>query len=212
MTERTELTSQDIRDGIAKAQSELDQLTPVIADVQVEQRKLAALATVGMLTAAKAARQVEVNEELYAMQVRQSELKTGIEGARELLEQALEAERIAAAQAGWDNAEQLLAKSQEVAVAAQKALEEAGALYAELDHLLKEAADSAKPHMQTVGSRSQLDANPLHLGDLFGLVLKDAGGPNFDRDVPYVARPGRAPTIESVIAGHVRRFMSLRDR
>ncbi|MCG5240865.1 hypothetical protein ACIU1J_05470 [Azospirillum doebereinerae] len=210
-TETTELTSQAIRAGIAKAQSELDTLAPVIADLQAEQRKLAALATIGMLTDAKAARQREVADEIAMMQNRRTELAAGIEGAGEFLLRALETERVAQAKADWAEAEALLMQAQSVAAAAQKALEVAGANFAKLEGLLEEAASLAKPHVIPT-SRSQLDAGQLHLSGLFGLVLKEANGPDFDCDVPYVPRPGRAPTIESVVARHVRRLLEWRDR
>lgn len=210
MTDQTEPTSHDIREAIAKAQRELDTLAPVIADLQAEQRKLAALATIGMLPDAKAARQREAADEIAAIQVRRSELTAGIEGAQEFLCRALEAEEVAKAKADWSEAEALLAQAQDVAAAAQKALEEAGARYGELDGLLKKAASLAKPHMQPVGSRSLLDSDWLQLGNLFGLVLKAAGGPGFGASVSYVERPGIPPTIASVIARHAQRFLERR--
>ncbi|WP_298372673.1 hypothetical protein [Azospirillum sp.] len=212
MTDQTAQNSQDIRSAIAKAQNDLNTLAPVIADLQAEQRKLAALATLGMLTAAKADRQREVGEEIAAMKARQDELATGIDAAGEFLDKALETERVAKAKADWDEAEALLIQARGVAVAVQKALEESGARFAELEGLLEEAASLAKPHMEPVSSRSQLDAGGLFLCDLIGLVLKDAGGPDFDREVPYVPRPGRAPSVESVVNRHIRNFLAWRDR
>jgi hypothetical protein len=210
--ETTELTSQAIREGIAKAQHELDTLSPVIADLQAEQRKLAALATVGLLTGPKVDRQREVVDELATLQARKTDLAAGIEGAQEFLHRALETERIAKARADWNEAEALLAEAQLVAVGAQKALEEAGALFAKLESLLEEAASLAKPHMQPVSSRSTLDPERLKLTDVVGLILKTAGGPTFPFDMPYGYRPGDVPSIKSKVAGHARQFADWRER
>lgn len=210
--ETTELTSQAIREGIAKAQHELDTLAPVIADLQAEQRKLAALATVGLLAGAKVDRQREVVDELATLQARKTDLAAGIEGAQEFLHRALETERIAKARADWSEAEALLVEAQMVAVAAQKALEEAGARFIELESMLNEAASLAKPHMQPTTSRSSLDPEGLRLGQLFGMVLKAAKGPDFQCNVWYVNNPWAPPSIASVIDRHARTFEDWRDR
>lgn len=207
-----ELTSQAIRDGIAKAQHELDTLTPVITDLQAEQRKLAALATVGLLTGAKVDRQREVVEELATLQARKTDLAAGIEGAQEFLHRALETERIAKAKADWAEAEALLAEALVVADEAEVATEQAGARFAKLEGLLEEAAALARPHLQPVSSRSLLDAEYLKLTDAVGLILKTAGGPAFDFDMPYGYRPGDVPSLKSKIADYARRFAEQRDR
>lgn len=210
--ETTELTSQAIREGIAKAQHELDTLSPVIADLQAEQRKLAALATVGLLTGPKVDRQREVVDELATLQARKTDLAAGIEGAQEFLHRALETERIAKARADWSEAETLLVEAQQVAVATQEALVLAGARFAKLEGLLEEAATRAKPHLQPVSSRSLLDPDYLKLTDAVGLILKTAGGPAFNFQMPYGYRSGDVPSIKSKVADYARRFVEQRDR
>lgn len=212
MTDQTAPNSQDIRSAIAKAQNDLNTLAPAIADLQAEQRKLAALATLGMLTAAKADRQREVGEEIAAMKARQDELATGIDAAGEFLEKALETERVAKAKSDWDEAEALLIQAQDVADATQKALKEVGARFAELEGLLEDAASLAKPHMKQVGSRSLLDLSGLRLGDAFGLILKEANGPDFGCAKPYGYLPGNAPDIKSIVSRHARSFAQWRNQ
>lgn len=216
MTDQTKsMDSKSIQTAIAKAEGDLETLTTLMDDLQAEQRKLAALATLGLLEGGKAGRQKDVAEEIALVQARQTELRTGIDGAREVLERTLTEEAAAQAKADWEEAEALLTQALDVAQAAQAALEETGSKYAELTDLIDRAASLGGKHTSAMirhlvtGWRDHLE-----LAKLFPLVLRNAGGPDHEITPTYICitRPHDAPKIEAKVADYVQRFAEARAR
>ncbi|TWA87133.1 hypothetical protein FBY14_110174 [Azospirillum brasilense] len=214
MTDQTKsMDSKSIQAAIAKAEGNLETLTTLMDDLQAEQRKLAALATLGLLEGAKAGRQKEVAEEIALVQARQTELRTGIDGARELLERTLTEEAAAQAKADWEEAEALLKQAGEVARAAQAALENAGSKYSELSNLIERAVSLGCQHVPAQHRYAMADLGRcLELAELFALALRNAGGPDHKIVPTYVcaAHPHAAPTIETAVAGCIRKFAEAR--
>lgn len=204
----TELTnSQRIQDAISKASGEREALAVLLTDLQAEQRKLAAVRTIGALSDAQAARLDEVTKEIAEKQARHTEIGDAITGASAMLSEAQEEERAAVEGAIWDAAESKLKAAEQAAGEAHRALLEAGARYSDCQLFLQEAyrdvARIVRPHLLT-------HLQPPDLKAYFGHALAFSGGPDYGARVWHLDRCQPPPPLDAVVAGHAARFMARR--
>ena len=206
MTEPT--NSQRLQAAIAKANAEREALVVLIGDLQAEQRKLSALATIDALDDVQTARLAAVAVEISEKQARHAEVGNAVAGAREMLTQALKEERAAIADAGWSVAEAKLIEAQATARELDDLLQRAGRHYGKVQQLLQEAFRAVLPH---VGENTALHLQPPDgLQKVVGQSLRGSGGPDFGGGRWFLDYSQPDPSLEWVVSDHTRRFMNRR--